>query len=308
MSGISDWFGRGSQAAPESLIVLGVCSTDPVRDRQVALTKTSSTLHIAGRDKPFSGDARTTRKCWGGDTPFSPFLPAGPCGPCRPGGPAGPAGPGSPLAPASPLSPLGPEHPATARAKVPATMKSRRISSPDRAKRSPPNVRGTWIVPGGTCMARRPGSARRGRSGGSGQSPCLFSGSIGAWRPIGGFSQLYGYRLDRCGLRADVQRNHFWGGCGNRALFAHRFVAECQVLQPLFGEDIGVSGQGAAARNQFPDIFVSHGSNAIIQKKFVIDPATGPAPDTGFVSIAEISERSHPYLKDLARKRACLTA
>jgi hypothetical protein len=157
-------------------------------------------------------------------------------------------------------------------------------------------------------MARRPGSARRGRSGGSGQSPCLFSGSIGAWRPIGGFSQLYGYRLDRCGLRADVQRNHFWGGCGNRALFAHRFVAECQVLQPLFGEDIGVSGQGAAARNQFPDIFVSHGSNAIIQKRFVIDPATGPAPDTGFVSIAEVSERSHPYLEDLARKRACLTA
>jgi hypothetical protein len=63
VSGISDWFGRGSQAAPESLIVLGVCSTEPVRDRQVALTRTSSTLHIAGRDKPFSGDARTTRNC-----------------------------------------------------------------------------------------------------------------------------------------------------------------------------------------------------------------------------------------------------
>jgi hypothetical protein len=57
VSGISDWFGRGSQAAPESLIVLGVCSAEPVRDRQVALTRTSSTLHIAGRDKPFSGYA-----------------------------------------------------------------------------------------------------------------------------------------------------------------------------------------------------------------------------------------------------------
>jgi hypothetical protein len=50
---MSDWFGRGSQDAPESLIVLGVCSTEPVRDRQVALTMTSSTPHIAGRDRPF---------------------------------------------------------------------------------------------------------------------------------------------------------------------------------------------------------------------------------------------------------------
>ena len=143
------------------------------------------------------------------------------------------------------------------------------------------------------------GGRRVGGSGARVDPLASINGSIGAWRPIGAFSQLYGYLLDRCRLRADVQRNHFWGGCGNRALFAHRFVAECQVLQPLFGEDIGVSGQGTAARNQFPDIFVSHGSNAIIQKKFVIDPATGPAPDTGFVSIAEVSERSHPYLGDL---------
>jgi hypothetical protein len=165
MSGISDWLGRGSQAAPESLIVLGVCSAEPVRDRQVALTRTSSTLHIAGRDKPFSGDARTTRNCWGGDTPFSPFLPAGPCGPCGPGGPAGPAGPGSPLAPASPLSPLEPEHPATARAKVAATMKTRRISPPDRAKRSPPNVRGTWKVPSEHLHGSMAQLAPGGRSG-----------------------------------------------------------------------------------------------------------------------------------------------
>jgi hypothetical protein len=77
-SGTSDWPGRGSQAAPLSVIVLGAWLTDPVFDRHVALTMTSSMPHIAGRDTPPSDEERTTRNCGGGDTPFSPFFPGGP--------------------------------------------------------------------------------------------------------------------------------------------------------------------------------------------------------------------------------------
>ena len=78
-------------------------------ERQVALTMTSSTPHIAGRDTPPSEDDRTTRNCGGGETPFSPFFPAGPWGPCGPGGRLGRPRPVSPFSPLSPLSPLGPE-------------------------------------------------------------------------------------------------------------------------------------------------------------------------------------------------------
>lgn len=115
VSGTSDWPGRGSQAAPLSVMVLGGWLTEPVFDRQVALTMTSSTLHIAGRDTPPSDEERTTRNWGGGDTPFSPFFPGEPGGPWGPVAPAGPLGPGSPFSPLSPLSPLGPEQPARPR-------------------------------------------------------------------------------------------------------------------------------------------------------------------------------------------------
>lgn len=92
------------------MIVLGGWLAEPAFDRQVALTMTSSTLHIAGRDTPPSDDERTTRNWGGGAPPFSPFFPGEPGGPWGPVAPAGPLGPAPPLSPLSPLSPLGPEH------------------------------------------------------------------------------------------------------------------------------------------------------------------------------------------------------
>ena len=74
------------------MIVLGDWLAEPAFDRQVALTMTSSALHIAGRDTPPSDEERTTRNWGGGDTPFSPFFPGEPGGPWGPVAPAGPLG------------------------------------------------------------------------------------------------------------------------------------------------------------------------------------------------------------------------
>ena len=124
-SGTTAWPRVEVQSAPLSPTVWGAWVTEPVLDRQDALTITSSAAHIAGREIPPSLVERTTRNCGGGETPFSPFLPAGPGGPCGPGGPGGPAGPGSPFSPLSPLSPFGPEQPASASASATGTVTRR---------------------------------------------------------------------------------------------------------------------------------------------------------------------------------------
>jgi hypothetical protein len=68
-------------------------------------------------------------------------------------------------------------------------------------------------------------------------------------------------------LRIDTQRDDPWS---SRALVAHGLVAERKVLQPLPGKDVGISRQGPAAVDQFPDIFISHGFDAMNLEKAAV--------------------------------------
>jgi hypothetical protein len=51
---------------------------------------------------------------------------------------------------------------------------------------------------------------------------------------------------------------------------AHGLVGERKVLQPLPGKDVGISRQGPAAVDQFPDIFISHGFDAMNLEKAAV--------------------------------------